>query len=257
MPERRSAIGYGGLRSHRAQAALAKVLTQSAAITCGSQGLADQISQSQNHRAHVIPFGLSPERFSPGPAKMALAGEVKIITAASFSVVKGLTILQSAFRNLVEAHPALAKGVHWHVMGLDAGNSALRDALIQQIGALPITLHAGRPHWEMPEFYRAGDIALHGSWFESQCFAAMEPAACGVPVAGTAVGVIPEMVSPQWTCPPGSAEALTDLLVHVLSNRAGWADEAARQRAWVSENATLKATAAKFTSLYAQIVGDA
>ena len=245
-------INYGSLRSPKSRESLQKVLELSAASTCGSRLLAGEIASNTNHTPLVVPFGLNVERFSPAPSKMKLEGSTTIITAASFSAVKGLDILLNAFQRLIVDHPSLAEGLHWHIIGPDAGDRALRNSLFAQTANLPITLHEAKPYWDMPEFYRAGDVVWHGSWFESQCFAALEPAACGVPVAGTAVGVIPEMASPDWTCVPGDPSALKNLLVHVLSNRGKWANEAARQHQWVKDNATLKIAADRFEKIYVQ-----
>ena len=246
-------IEYGSLRTSRARAALHNVLAQSSVSTCGSQLLSNLIAQEINHVPSVIPFGLCDDNFSPATSKVTLAGSTKIISAASFSSVKGLDVLLEAFQRLIHQHPLFAEGLHWHVIGPDALDRNLRDGLSRKAGNLPITWHDGRPTWEMPDFYRAGDIALLGSWFESQCFAALEPAACGIPVTGTSVGVIPEMVSPDWTCPPGDPQALMNLLVHVLSNRSHWVEESKRQRNWVIDNATLKVAAGRFRNTYEKL----
>lgn len=248
-------INYGSLGSARNRAALCRVLDRSHTVTCGSQFLADIVQTNLSRSAQVIPFGLCPDRFLPIGPQAVLQGETRIVTSASFSPVKGLDLVLKAVQKLARDHPRLMTGLHWHCIGPDPANRALRGALLQQIGALPVTLHDAKPHWEMAQYYRATDLAVQGSWFESQCFAALEPAACATPVAGTAVGVLPDMASPDWTCAPGSADALAQLLSHVLSHRAGWAAETVRQQDWVLENATLDVAAPQFLALYNQVVG--
>ena len=222
-------------------------------MTCGSQYLAEIVANATCCAPHVIPFGLCSERFSPNASAINLEGTTKLITAASLHPVKGLNILLDAFRRFVTEQPLLAEGVHWHIIGPDAGDPVVRNWLGTQAIDLPVTLHDGIPHWEMPDFYRAGDIAWLGSWFESQCFAAMEPAACGIPVAGAAVGIIPEMASAEWVCTPGDAQALKTSLTHVMSNRSHWEGEANSQRNWVLTNATLLVAADRFRAIYEQV----
>lgn len=247
-------IGYGSLRSKRNQRALQNVLNYSHAVTCGSQFLAGIIQENYACLPYVIPFGICPYRFTPKGPKAILKGSTCIVTAASYSLVKGLDILLEAFQQLAQTRPRLMAGLHWHCIGPDPADRVIRQAMGRRIGDLPVTLHEGKPHWEMAQYYRAADIAVQSSWFESQCFAAIEPVICGTPVAGTSVGVLPKMASTNWQCATGNAAALAQLLEDVLSNRGEWDSEVTSQQAWVQQNATLDIAAEQFLSLYDQVV---
>jgi glycosyltransferase involved in cell wall biosynthesis len=48
-------------------------------------------------------------------------------------------------------------------------------------------------HAELPSVYRAADVLVVASRHEAQCMVGVEAAACGTPVAGTRVGVIPQL----------------------------------------------------------------
>ena len=246
-------IGYGAHKGAMNKGRLSHVLRQSNAVTCGSDSLAKRLGGRDGPTPQTIPFGLDPALFSPTGPAVTLKGKTRILTAASLTPVKGLDIILGALRNLADQSPALLDGVHWHLVGPDAHSRGTRNALTQQIGALPVTLHEAQPHWEMPQWYRGADLVVQGSWFESQCFAAMEPAACGTPVIGTSVGILPQMVSQDWRCEPGSVDAMQNLLKTTLENRAGWAGEAENQRAWVLGNATLDTAREAFLALYARV----
>lgn len=246
-------IGYGGYKGALNKARLSRVLRQSSAVTCGSDSLAKRIRSHDGPPPQTIPLGLDAARFSPTGPAVTLKGETRILKAASLTPVKGLDIILAALRGVVDQSPALLDGVHWHLVGPDAYTRGARNALTQQIGTLPITLHEAQPHWEMPQWYRGADLVVQGSWFESQCFAAMEAAACGTPVIGTSVGILPQMVAQDWRCEPGSVEAMQNLLKTTLKKRADWAGEAENQRAWVMENATLDKARDAFLALYDQV----
>ncbi|WP_375175189.1 glycosyltransferase family 4 protein [Pseudooceanicola sp.] len=247
-------IQYGSLRSPGRRRTLARVLDRSAAVTVGSATLADTVRSTFDTPVQISPFGYAPARFNPDGPRELLGPDRHIVTAASFGPVKGLDILLQALHQVAARTPRLLEDTTFHLIGPDPRDRALRQALSQQIGALPVRLHEGRPHWEMPAIYRAADLALVTSRFESQCFAAVEPAACGTPVMGTSVGILPEFVAPDWLCRPGDPEALLEIITRVLSTPENWGAEAVRQRAWLSENATLDHARDRFLSLYADVI---
>lgn len=244
-------IGYGSAGHPRRTGALAGVLQHSAAVTAGSAALAALVQDRFSTPVQVIPLGYDPTRFAPDGPRAGLGSGRHVVTAASFGTVKGLDRLVTAVGTLAQSSPDLVADTTWHVTGPDPRDRNLRRALLDRIGALPIRLRDAVPHWEMPHLYRAADLAMVPSWFESQCFAAIEAAACGTPVMGTAVGILPEMVSPDWLCPATDSAALAGLMANVLSTPDSWAAEGARQRAWALDNATLDAAGSGFLALYA------
>ncbi|TKZ15998.1 hypothetical protein FAP39_16100 [Shimia litoralis] len=50
----------------------------------------------------------------------------------------------------------MAEGVHWHIIGPDAGDPVVQNWLGTQAIDLPVTLRDGKPHWEMPDFTEQG-----------------------------------------------------------------------------------------------------
>lgn len=247
-------IGYGSLRHDKRRRSLTSLLSASAAVTAGSLSLAEHTKLLCGRAVEAIPLGYDPTRFGAAGPSEDLGPGRHIVTAASFGAVKGIDLILEALQRVAQDHPRLLTGVTWHVIGPDPLDRVLRQAVEQQVGALPVVLHEARPHWEMPQFYRGADLALVGSWFESQCFAAIEAAAVGTPVLGTQVGILPTMASPDWLCPPGSAAALKDLIIHILSTPENWEAEARHQQAWLAKNATVDVARERFMKLYGRVV---
>ena len=92
------------------------------------------------------------------------------------------------------------------------------------------------PHDQLAAHYRAASAVVLSSRHEAQCLAALEAAACGLPVIGTRVGTLPELAPPNRTV-VGIADdrALADALARLL------ADESARTQASESALATIDA----------------
>ena len=70
-------------------------------------------------------------------------------------------------------------------------------------------------------YYGIADLAVLPSWSEGSPNALLEAMAAGVPVAATAVGGIPEMVTDSETAllvPPGDSKALAEVMQRLLEN---------------------------------------
>jgi glycosyltransferase involved in cell wall biosynthesis len=87
-------------------------------------------------------------------------------------------------------------------------------------------------HAAVEELLSSADLFLLPSESESFGLAALEAMACGVPVIGTHVGGLPEVVAPEAGAllPVGATEAMGDAAVALLSDPMRWrkASEAAR-----------------------------
>ena len=83
-----------------------------------------------------------------------------------------------------------------------------------------ITFLGARPHAEMPKLLLQGELAVFPSLVEATSVAALECMACGLPVAASAVGGLPEIVDDAvgGLFPPGNPEAMADKVVALLSD---------------------------------------
>jgi glycosyltransferase involved in cell wall biosynthesis len=75
------------------------------------------------------------------------------------------------------------------------------------------------PHDRLPDLYRQNDLFVLTSRHEAQGMAPLEAAACGLPVVGTAVGILPELApSAALTVPIGDHAALAVALAAYVTS---------------------------------------
>lgn len=133
---------------------------------------------------------------------------------ASFSPVKDHGTLLAAFAILAERQP----GAHLHLVG----EGPLEPEIGRRIRALDlgarVELHGAVDHGQLAGFYRQADLLVQSSRFESQGLAVLEAVACGCPVVGTGVGVVPELCPANLVTTPGDADGLAETMSAVVSD---------------------------------------
>jgi glycosyltransferase involved in cell wall biosynthesis len=116
-----------------------------------------------------------------------------------------------------------------------------------------VTFHGAIPHDRLPDYYRAADLLVVSSRYESQGMVALEAAACGCPVMGTAVGLLPELPG-VYVVPVGDAGALARAIVAALSDRGALAGRADASLEAVRAGFRLEQTVDDLCGLYRQVL---
>lgn len=245
-------IGYGGLlrRLERVKTRLA--LRLAGAVTAGS-ALALASAQSFVHArpgsyARRVPLGVDLAMFAP-VGQPRNDGPARILHVASLCGVKDQATLLSA---------AAALRDRGHVFGLDiVGAGPLEPDLRSLARCLGISesvrWRGAIAHDQIARTYQRADLFVLTSRYEAQGMVALEAAACGVPVVGTAVGVIPELEPAAQTIPIGDADGLAEKMADLVDDepsrvRSGCA---ARERAVAEYSIELCTT--RFLDLYREV----
>ncbi|MCA1726658.1 MAG: glycosyltransferase family 4 protein [Actinobacteria bacterium] len=163
------------------------------------------------------------------------AGEVVLLFAGALSVHKGV-------RHLIEAMGSLLRerdDVTCLVAGSGRRNGELR-ALARDLGVEHKARFLGSvPYSQMPELMAAADVFVLPSLDEGMPRVVLEAMAMELPVVGSSVGGIPEMVREGETgslVPAGDSAALAGALGRLLEDRARAAEwGAAGRRVVVAE----------------------
>lgn len=249
-------IGYGGQLTVVGRWLTRRALHGADRVTAGSAVVVAEAARRAppSSTPTVVPLGVDEVLFQPQPGgeqRLVLAGDPILLHVASLVPVKDQATLVDAVATVLEHLP----NAHLHVVG----DGPLRDALSRQASDLgldlAITFHGELAHDRLPHYYRASDLFVLSSRFESQAMVALEAAACGCPVVGTRVGVVPELGAASRTVEPGNAVALGEAIVNVLRDartRSAMADagpEVVRERFLVGR------TLAGFKAIYDELVG--
>lgn len=166
-------------------------------------------------RIRVVPLGVDTTRFRPEAATnghTALTGAPALLTVASLSAVKDQVTLLDAFALAIDRLPR----AHLHVVGEGSARHAL-DRRVERLRLRTrVTFHGAVSHDQLSAYYRAADVCVLSSRFESQGMVVLEAAACGRRTIGTRVGVLPEITGAAATVPTQDPPALADLIATQL-----------------------------------------
>jgi len=156
---------------------------------------------------------------------------------------------------------------------LRKGLAALRDSLGEKLlllalggkateeeegGRVRVLPYADNPA-DVVRLYRAADVYVHCARDDTFPTAVLEAMACGLPVAGTRAGGLPEQVAEGETgflVQPGDHGALARVLLRIARDRelAARLGDAASRR--IRENFTVERMLNSYRDWYAEIAGD-
>lgn len=248
-------IGYGGQLSRINRLLTRQALRHASAVTVGSDFLR-QIAAARvpDDRLHTVPLGVDTNLFTPAPTPHTPrpTAHFHILHVASLSPVKDQATLLRALAIVAIEHPE----VHLHI----AGSGLLQPALTAHTAELGlterVTFHGQVAHERLPGAYQAADLFVLSSRYESQSLAALEAAACGCPVVGVAVGVLPELVDPAQVVPVGNAGALAAAISGLIHDPGRRSRSAADSRAIVLDRFALADTVTGLELLYQELSAD-
>ena len=182
-------------------------------------------------RVHYVPNGVNPTRFAPSPTAAAevrreleLPADAPIVLCARRPVPKnGVAYFAEALARIA------ANGVRCSVLfaGLTPEpeidelpyTTQFREAVLALPELITTRLLGNVANESMPRLHAASDVAVLPSLLEATSIAGLETMACGVPLIGTTVGGIPEILADGATgtlVPPKDPAALAGALERIL-----------------------------------------
>jgi glycosyltransferase involved in cell wall biosynthesis len=166
-------------------------LSQAAAITAGSHAMVDSIRSRQGgSEVRLVPLGVDLASYVPGKGDDTGVSQT-VLFAGSLTPVKDPVSVVRAVARIASTVPDVRLSI--------VGDGPLRSGLERLARILGIgdrVAFAGRlPRSELVDHYRSAAVLVLTSLHEAQSMVACEAAACGTPVVGTPVGVIPELAA--------------------------------------------------------------
>lgn len=240
-------LGYGTQATRLRRNIIRLALQRATAVTAGSQY---QLAQCHTHgvphtRLHLAPLGVDTNHFQPHPTPDW--AQPTLIQAASLVPVKEQRLLLEVMRQVHTAVP------HSHLILV--GDGPLKDHLQQLAGqyglAEAITWPGKVAYPAMPALYPQAHLYVQTSRHESQGVAVLEALACGLPVVGTAVGLLPEVAARP---PTHDAATLAAQIIDILTDKKEYESLREVARATAVARYSLPHTAHTFAQLYQDLI---
>jgi len=169
-----------------------------------------------------LPLGLDSELFQPGPSTVRAElgwtdGDVVIGFVGRLALIKGVDLLAAAFAELSRTR----RQVRLLIVGSGEEEQRVRTVLSSAIGRGAVHLQPSVSQAELPRWYRAMDLMVMPSRYETMSNAVLEAMACGVPFVASAVGGSRNLAATGagWTFEPEKVSSLTDSLRSVVADR--------------------------------------
>ena len=198
----------------------------------------------------VIPNGIDTDKFSP-PERRTSRFSIRLVTVARLLKRKGIqTILEAC------AKPTLLP-VTLQIIGTGPYEDELRG-MVQRLGLGDNVEFVGYvPNEGLPRYYRKSDIFVLPSETESFGLVFAEAMSCGLPIAASDVGGIPETVRhgiDGLLCPPGDPAGLRENLIRLMSSSEERKEMSDSQRQRILKHYPWEHIAARYADLYRDVL---
>lgn len=176
-------------RSGRWRPVLRRIIASADHLLAASEEIRDVALGIFAHpRAEALTNGVDTDLFRPGEPRPP-GSRFRLIVPRRLFEKNGVEYFLRAMPLLLE---------RLDVEALLVGDGPLRgrlEALARELGiAGRVTFAGARPHAELPELLRSADVAVIPSLMEATSVAALEAMSCGLPVAASNVGGLPQIV---------------------------------------------------------------
>lgn len=185
-----------------------------AAVVAVSAAVASSLPRTSRNRARVIPHGVDQQRIDQLTVRPPDGSDpVHLVTVASHREAKNYPNLLHAVRRVNETVP-----VHLTAIGQGPRFAEHRD-LAHRLGLADAVTFEPPTHDVLARI-AAADVLVVASDYEGQPLVVAEALALGRPVVATAVGRVPELVTPSVgrVVPPGDPEALAAALTELAAD---------------------------------------
>ncbi|MFQ5772488.1 MAG: glycosyltransferase family 4 protein, partial [bacterium] len=249
---RLKSIGYGDHLSLVSRRMIHYSLKRADRITVGSQYLKsiarDYLSQKQMNQVHYLPLGVNGSMFctqANSQSSSQTRDKIDILHVGSLVPVKNQ-------RALLQALPLVLKkrAAHLHLIGKGPLAKDLKHLASSLNIWNHITFHGEIPHHHLSEYYARADLFMLTSLFESQGMVVLEAAACGVPIVGTAVGVLPELQPAVKCLPTNALNDLPEVILELLAAPDNLQEMAKAVRLQVTKNFLIEQTVTRLLQIY-------
>ena len=190
-------------------------------IVAVSKAVAEDLKSNYGiapNRILILKNGVDPEIYRPQKSKQSVRKTLNIPNDAKVLIMVAGFTPEKAHEILIQSMAQLAKPSTYLIL---AGGGALSEkirSLAKQVGIDGQVRFLGIRD-DVPDLLGASDIAVLPSLSEAFPFFILEAMSVGLPVIGSNVGGIPELIADKKTgllVPPADTKALTDAILLLL-----------------------------------------
>ncbi len=232
---------------------LRRIIAAADWLLAASEEIRDVALELYPHpRAEAVTNGVDTSMFAPvEPTLPRVDGKRRLIVPRRLFQKNGVEYL-------VRAVPAILARLDAEVVIVGDGPERGRlEALCRDLGvAAAVRFLGARPNHEMPGLFASADVAVFPSLMEATSVAALEAMSCGVPVAASRVGGLPEIVDEEvgTLFRPADPDDLAEKVVALLE-RPDLAEAGSRGRRRVVEHWSLERLARRHREIYRELLG--
>jgi glycosyltransferase involved in cell wall biosynthesis len=205
-----------------------------------------------------LPLGLDSELFNPGPTSVRTDlgwsdRDFVIGFVGRLALIKGIDLLAAAFGQIAKAAPQ----VRLLIVGNGEEEQKIRSVLSREFASGIVHVQGSMSQDQLPRWYRAMDILVMPSRYETLSNAVLEAMACGVPFAASEVGGSKDLAKTNagWLFEPESVPALSQLLRNIMGNHAELATRGERGSQHVQHHYSWQASAERLEGIIASRLG--
>jgi glycosyltransferase involved in cell wall biosynthesis len=221
-------------------------------VTAGSQHLLDSVQSHRRANTDLTPLGVDLALFAPSDQETRGSRSRTVLFAGSLTAVKDPVSMVRAFARVASNVPDVRLAI--------VGDGPLRAGLERLAQVLDVgdrVEFEGRiPRTRLIERYRSSTVLLMASRHEAQSMVACEAAACGTPVVGTSVGVVPELAHAGGgvSVAVGDVAGLARAIESVLRDPAARTRMGSAARAYAEQSWNVDRTVAAWENLYRELM---
>jgi teichuronic acid biosynthesis glycosyltransferase TuaC len=190
---------------------------EATSVLAVSEALADRTEQLTGRRPRVSPIGIDLSRYRDLPDLSAAREQIGLPAAARIVLFVGNLVAAKGVLLLLDALERMRRD---DVLAVFVGGGPLRSTIANAPGAISV---GEVPNEKVPIYMRAADILVLPSFSEGMPTVVVEAGAAGLPVIGTAIGGMKELLCDNrgLLIPEGDAAELAAAIQRVLVDRTG------------------------------------
>jgi glycosyltransferase involved in cell wall biosynthesis len=248
---------------HMLNRVLAPLATAWVAVTTAQLSYLTAVKRIPESRLHVIENGIDVTRYGnrKAEARARVRGELGIAETAPLAGCVAVLRPEKDLTTLVRAAEHVVKAMHearFVIVGEGPERLALRREIVSRGLEGVVTLSGFRD--DIADVLSAFDVSVLSSSVEALPVAFLESMATGLPLVGTHVGALVELIQPERNgllVPPHEPQMLGEALLRVLGDletARRWGVESRRQ---VAERFGLDRTVRAYEQLFTKLLTEA